>query len=189
MHPAPHTRTAANRQAAAALSSMLTLSLLLAGCNGEDAGASVAPLAPDAPLLTPSSGQQGTLLARGTYYHPFSVNRETGDWRIAIDAAPATDVAVQRFVFQPGGQSGWHTHPGPVFIQVVSGTLTMYQGDDPDCHPIVRTAGQIYIDVGGDAHLARNENPWHTAEAIVTYFAPQGAALRADAPAPGNCPF
>jgi quercetin dioxygenase-like cupin family protein len=180
---APHTPT--TRLAPSTLCGILALTLLLAGCKGEDASESVAP---DRPSLTPASGQQGTLLGRATFYHPLSVRRETADWQFGIEASPAMDVAVQRFVFQPGGQSGWHTHPGPVFIQVVSGTLTMYQGEDPDCRPIPRSVGQVYLDAGESVHLARNETD-HPAEAIVTYFAPPGAPLRADAPDPGTCPF
>ena len=180
--------TTSVRPAAATLCGLIALALLAVGCRGADDSAAPAT-APDTPLLTPSSGQQGTLLGRATHYHPLSVRRETADWQFAIEASPALDIAVQRFVFQPGGQSGWHTHPGPVFIQVVSGTLTMYQRDDPNCTPIVRTAGQVYLDEGNDVHLARNENPYHTAEAIVTYFAPPGAPLRSDAPGPETCPF
>jgi hypothetical protein len=75
-----------------------------------------------------------------------------------------------------------------VFIQVVSGTMTFYMSDDPQCAPMVRTAGQGYVDLGDHAHIARNEGS-APAQNIVTYFAPPGAALRIDQPRPGNCPF
>lgn len=79
-------------------------------------------------------------------------------------------------------------HPGPVFIMVVQGTMTFYESDDPSCTPIVRTAGQGYLDTGDHAHIARNETQAESRN-VVTYFAPPGAALRIDAPLPGNCPF
>jgi hypothetical protein len=75
-----------------------------------------------------------------------------------------------------------------VFIQVVSGIMTFYESDDPECEPIIRTAGQGYLDVGDHAHIARNETGT-VAENLVTYFAPPGEALRIDADTPGNCPF
>jgi hypothetical protein len=53
---------------------------------------------------------------------------------------------------------------------------------------MVRSAGQGYLDVGEHAHIARNESG-APAENIVVYLAPQAAALRIDAPDPGNCPF
>ncbi len=157
------------------------------------------PLAPShqgletqTPSFTVGSGSASTLLGRTTFSDPtgqtFKVKRITGHWHVEIKSMPALDLAVQSLVFQAGGQSGWHSHPGPVFIQVVSGTMTFYESDDPTCTPIVRTAGQGYLDLGEHAHIARNESG-APAQNIVTYFAPPGAALRIDQPNPGNCPF
>jgi hypothetical protein len=144
------------------------------------------------PSFTKATGSTSTLLARSTFSDPkdpnFKVKRITGDWHVEIKAMPAVDIAVQSIVFDPGAQSGWHSHPGPVFIQVVSGTITFYESDDPTCTPIVRTAGQGYLDAGDHAHIARNETN-APAQNIVTYFAPPGAVLRIDEPRPGNCPF
>jgi hypothetical protein len=172
----------------------LALVILLPACrNGNE------PLAPrerdhepTTPSFTPGSGSTSTLLGRATFSDPndptFKVKRMTGDWQVEIKGKPALDLAVQSIVFQPGGQSGWHSHPGPVFILVKSGTMTFYESDDPACTPIVRTAGQGYLDLGEHAHIARNETGV-PAENVVTYFAPPGAALRIDQPNPGNCPF
>jgi hypothetical protein len=75
-----------------------------------------------------------------------------------------------------------------VFIMVVEGTMTFYESNDPNCNPIVRYAGEGYLDAGDHAHIARNETAL-PAKNVVTYFAPPGAAIRIDRPAPGNCPF
>jgi hypothetical protein len=171
----------------AALAGALTLTIVSAGCDGTATEA-----ATPAPLFTLSSGSQSTLLGRATFADPsdptFKVKRISGDWHAEVKATPNLDIAVQRIVFQPGGQSGWHRHPGPVFIEVVTGTMTFYMSDDPTCTPMVRSAGQGYLDVGEHAHIARNESG-APAENIVVYLAPQAAALRIDAPDPGNCPF
>ena len=177
-----------NRATLAALAGALTF-ILYAGCERATTDAS-APLG--GPQFTLSSGSQSTLLGRATFGDPsdptFKVKRISGDWHAEVKATPNLDLAVQRIVFQPSGQSGWHRHPGPVFIEVVSGTMTFYMSDDPTCAPMVRTAGQGYLDVGEHAHIARNESG-APAENIVVYLAPQGAALRIDAPDPGTCPF
>ena len=157
---------------------------------GDDGNAGTAPPT-NSPRFTASSGSQSTLLGRATFsedHGNFKVKRITGDWHTEVKAHPNLDVAVQQIVFQPGGHSGWHMHPGPVFIQVVSGTMTFYSSHDPDCTPIVRTAGQGFLDVGDHPHIARNESA-SPATNVVTYLAPPGAALRIDQPAPGNCPF
>lgn len=163
----------------------LLLAALLASC--EQHKQPTAPLSPGTPLFTASSGSVSTLVGRGTFADQLKVKRQTGDWKAKVDSDPL-DIAVQTIVFQPGGQSGWHSHPGPVFILVVQGQMTFYESDDPDCNPVVRTAGQGYLDAGDHAHIARNETQAE-ARNVVTYFAPPGAALRIDAPDPGHCPF
>ena len=139
---------------------------------------------------TPGSGTQSMLLGRATFGEAFKVKRKAPalDWEVEVEAKPALDVAVQMITFQPGGHSGWHSHPGPVFISVVAGEMTFYEADDPSCAPVVRHAGQGFLDTGAHAHIARNET---TAPAtnVVTYFVPPGSPLRTDAPNPGNCPF
>jgi hypothetical protein len=178
---------ARTRATLTALAGALAFTIVSTGC---DRTATEAPLS--GPLFTVGSGSQSTLLGRATFGDPgngtLKVKRITGDWHAEVKATPNLDMAVQRIVFQPGGQSGWHRHPGPVFIQVVAGTMTFYESDDPTCAPIVRSAGQAYLDAGEHAHIARNESG-APAENIVVYLAPQGAALRIDAPDPGNCPF
>lgn len=165
----------------------LGLAVLAAACS--EGGDPVSPRGPT-PSFTAGSGSASTLLGRATFANGenLKVKRISGDWHVEVKAHRELDVAVQEIVFQPGGQSGWHRHPGPVFIQVVSGTMTFYESEDPTCTPIVRTAGQGYLDVGDHAHIARNETEL-TAKNVVTYLAPPGAPLRDDEPAPGNCPF
>jgi len=172
----------------------LAIVTLLVACDGRKE--SLGPQADDrvapAPAFTLGSGSTPTLLGRATFGDPadpnFKVKRITGDWHVEVKSHGLLDVAVQSIVFQPGGHSGWHSHPGPVFIQVVAGAMTFYESNDPTCTPIVRMAGQSYLDEGEHAHIARNET---TAPAtnIVTYLAPPGAALRIDEPSPGSCPF
>ena len=146
----------------------------------------------DGPHFTMGSGSSSTPLGRATFTTPgertFKVKRTEGDWHVEIKALRGLDLAVQQIDFAPGSYSGWHRHPGPVFIQVVTGTMTFYESDDPDCTPIVRTAGQGYIDLGEHAHIARNETDTPARNTVV-YFAPPGGSLRIDAPAPTNCPF
>jgi hypothetical protein len=172
----------------------LVLVASLSACS--DSKSSVAPRSLDpsstSPAFTLSSGSTSKLLGRATFSDPhdqnFDVKRVTGDWHMQIKAKPAFDIAIQTIDFPVGSQSGWHMHPGPVFIQVVSGTMTFYMSDDPTCTPMVVTAGHGYLDMGDHAHIARNESD-AASQNVVTYFAPPGVPLRIDAPNPGNCPF
>jgi hypothetical protein len=44
---------------------------------------------------------------------------------IAVDRKARSNVVTVRIDFKPGDSTGWHVHPGPVFVQVVSGALTL----------------------------------------------------------------
>lgn len=142
----------------------------------------------DTPRYTAGSGLAGPLLGRGTIPDGFKLKRKNGKWEIDINAKDPTDVAVQSLTFQPGGQSGWHSHPGPVVMIITSGTVTFYEADDPSCTPVVKTAGQVFVESGEHSHLGRNQTGT-IATAIATVYAPPGAALRIDEPASGNCSF
>ena len=140
---------------------------------------------------TPPSGVSFSPVGRATL-PPFSVVRKDKGvhWRVGLHAHQSIDVATQVVTFQPGGYSGWHTHPGPVFFTVRTGTLTVYEGDDPSCTPITFTAGTGTVEAGTGTHIhmVRNETD-SVAEAVVTYLVPIGATLRTDLADPGNCPF
>jgi Cupin domain len=92
-------------------------------------------------------------------------------------------------VWDPGGTTGWHTHPGHTLIIVTAGTITHYDGDDPTCKPHVYTTGMSFVDKGGThVHIIRNEGSVE-AQVVAFRLIPSGQAGRIDAPDPGNCPF
>jgi quercetin dioxygenase-like cupin family protein len=144
-------------------------------------------------LATPGSGTAGVVAARAAFADlvdlKFSVR---GDYRGRenIQVRNAGDTVMQQITFEPGGYSGWHSHPGPAVVLVESGQLTFYDGDDESCAGRTFSAGQALIDPGqGHVHFALNQGAT-SAEVWVTYFdVPPGLGPRDDAPAPGNCPF
>lgn len=110
-------------------------------------------------------------------------------WYAHIKTRGPSDLYVQDNTWQAGGTTGWHTHPGASLIIVTQGTVTVYEGDDPDCTPQLYTAGQTFVDSGGGhVHLIRNETT-AVAKTIAVQLVPHGPMRRIDAPAPGNCPF
>ncbi|MGH7513417.1 MAG: cupin domain-containing protein [Gemmatimonadales bacterium] len=143
------------------------------------------------PELTPSSGGEPTLLGRATFAGPSGKNlrikRSDKNWQFEISAKPAFDLAVQDVVFQPGGQSGWRSETGPVFIQVLRGTMTFYSAEDPACSPVVVNAGEGWFSSAQYPHLVRNATN-DEAETLFTAFVPPGADIRVDADQPANCP-
>ena len=167
--------------------------VMVLGCRGGDGEPERGAKMPTTPSMAEAAAAPvsvSTLLARSTFSDPndqnVNIKRISDDWHIQIKSKPAFDIAVQTILFPPGSASGWHTHPGPVFIQVKSGTMTFYQSDDPSCTPQVRTQGQGFLDLGEHPHIAVNRSD-APAENVVTYFAPPGAALKMMATQPPNC--
>ena len=147
---------------------------------------------------TPASGFAGTTLAVGRYSEIDAFNhfapQEVGQdghskWLSWQKTEGASDVYVQSNVWTPGGSTGWHTHPGHSLIMVTAGTVTAYEGDDPNCEPSVYTQGMGIVDPGaGHVHLLRNEGTVE-ARTVAVQLIPAGAVRRIDAENPGNCPF
>jgi quercetin dioxygenase-like cupin family protein len=140
---------------------------------------------------TPPSGViAAPVMARGAFADATDVKfKVTGRGEEVIDNA--ADTIVQQILIAPGGNFGWHSHPGPVVVLVKSGELTFYDGDDPSFTPRTFVAGQVFVDRGqGHVHYASNLSASVNLELWATYFAvPPGMPQRVDAPNPGNCPF
>jgi quercetin dioxygenase-like cupin family protein len=149
-----------------------------------------AALTPAPAQATPSSGVTTTILGKSRF-DEININARAHPadlWKAQIKTHGLSDVYVVDNKFVPGGNTGWHSHPGPSLILVVAGTVTNYMGDDPNCTPHIYTAGAGFIDPGGgDVHLLRNETN-APAETIAVQLLPNGAGRRIDAPAAGNCP-
>lgn len=101
-----------------------------------------------------------------------------------------SDLFIQNNVWQVGGTTGWHTHPGHSLVTVTAGAITNYDSDDPTCTGKVYTKGMTFVDHGGDhAHLIRNEG-FVEASTTAVQLIPAGATRRIDN-LEGNpaCPF
>jgi quercetin dioxygenase-like cupin family protein len=142
-------------------------------------------------LATMQSGMTAVQVAKGQFDEiDLKAHTVPADlWQARLKTQGPSDLYVVRNTFAPGGQSGWHTHPGPSLITVTAGQITAYEGDDPTCTPKVYTVGQGFLDPGGDhVHLLRNETA-APAETVAVQIIPRDAPRRIDAEAPGNCSF
>jgi quercetin dioxygenase-like cupin family protein len=107
---------------------------------------------------TPSQGFTSDL-ATASGVPEISVKSLSPTHQVRLSTKGASDVHVTINTVLPGGHSGWHTHPGPSFVVVKSGTATLYDGDDPTCAPRTVEAGGWFTDPGGGhVHLVRNAN-------------------------------
>jgi quercetin dioxygenase-like cupin family protein len=107
---------------------------------------------------------------------------ETDD-HIQIRSKGLTDVYVTEITIEPGGHGGWHSHPGPSFITVKSGTATFYDDCDDPIVPHTYPAGTGFVEDAGCVHLLANEGDVDL-QVVVVQIVPSGAPRRIDEPAP-----
>jgi quercetin dioxygenase-like cupin family protein len=146
---------------------------------------------------TPQSGVTSVAIANGTFddidvYAKTDIDPgpTTDYWKAAISTKGASHLYLVQNTVIPGGTFGWHSHPGPSLVIVVSGTATEYEGDDPTCTPHVHPAGSTFVDAGeATGHLVRNEGSVNLV-VVVARLIPEAVAptQRIDLPNPGYCP-
>ncbi len=136
----------------------LVAALALAVFGRGDARGQVSPL-------------QITPLAQGSSY----------DHNVILHVKGPSDVLQTLLVFQPGAETGWHTHPGPVVVIVKSGVLTEIHSDGcTTVHP----AGSAFFEVKGEVHNAVNQTGGVT-EVYATFLSPTGTQPLIPASDPG----
>jgi quercetin dioxygenase-like cupin family protein len=145
-------------------------------------------------VATPGMGLTPTVIARGTSSEEFAVKGAPHRHKvkrskaiIACGLDRQCDFVFQTITFAPGGHTGWHSHPGVLFVTVESGAVTRYEST---CERNTYDAGQSFIERGPEhVILVRNEGST-PAKVQIAYVVPAGtanAALRIDQPAPEGC--
>lgn len=81
------------------------------------------------------------------------------------------DVLQSLLVFQPGAETGWHIHPGPVVVVVKSGAITeTHRNGCITVHPV----GSVFFETAGEVHNATNHTG-SVAEVYATFISPAGS--------------
>ena len=144
---------------------------------------------------TPQVGVSSVTIAHGTFDEidvftktDIDSGHPTDYWKAMINTKGLTHLFVVQNTVAPGGSFGWHNHPGPSLVIVMSGVATEYEGNDPTCTPRVHPAGSTFVDAGeASGHLVRNEGSVNLVVTVVR-LVPEGVVQRIDRPNPGYCP-
>lgn len=127
------------------------------------------------PRLTSASGEPGSATRAPAPTPSFS----------GVTIGGPSDVAAQTTSYAPGQSSGWHSHTGLHAVVVLSGTLTIVDGE---CRRHIYGPGDSYVG-GRDVHLALNDTA-SPLEMAVTYLFPAGvshAGFNVAAAEPASC--
>jgi mannose-6-phosphate isomerase-like protein (cupin superfamily) len=109
---------------------------------------------------------------------------------ITCDPTDPCDTAFQQATIQPGGSSGWHTHPGATFVAVLQGEGTIYRVTGSGCTGTKIGVGTGFAQMPTELHSVHNEG---TVPFVVytLYVLPRGTpntGIRVDQPQPTACP-
>ena len=126
---------------------------------------------------TPPSGLTNIPLARGTNTSHGTIPLQFG-----------TDVAMAQITVNPGGSSGWHSHPGGAIVVVKQGSLAVHQSIGSQCQITTYSAGQAFIERPGEVDDVTNTGTIPYILFVTFPRVPQGDSTRTDQPDPGTCP-
>jgi quercetin dioxygenase-like cupin family protein len=131
---------------------------------------------------TPPQGViTNTLIAGPVTFDEIDARVHTPDYTARLKTRGLSDAYVQYTKLAPGGDTGWHSHPGSVFVAITSGVATHY---DADFTPSVYPAGTGFVeDPEGGTHILVNGGDTNL-ELVVFFLVPKGAPRRIDEPAP-----
>jgi quercetin dioxygenase-like cupin family protein len=120
------------------LAGFLALGLLLAS------NAAVAETVPSAPPPADTHAETRTVVSTGT---------TVTDEPIRYPAGASAQITAVEITLQPGQQTGWHTHPVPLFGYILEGELTVDYGAKGE-----RTyrKGDGFVEAMNQAHDGRN---------------------------------
>ena len=130
---------------------------------------------------TPPRGVTGHTIVGPVVLDEIDVKSETETHEVELKTRGLSDAYVAYRRIAPGGHTGWHSHPGPVFVLVQAGTATVY---DTDFAKAVYPAGTGFVEKPGHADIVVNEGDIDL-EFIAVFLVPRGAAPRIEEPAPG----
>jgi quercetin dioxygenase-like cupin family protein len=128
-------------------------------------------------VATPPAALSQVPLARGTNVSQGTLPLQVG-----------TDVAMAQITVEPGGSSGWHSHPGGAIIIVKQGSLTVNRALGSQCQRDTYSAGQAFIERPGEVDQVVNTGSVPFVILVTFPRVPQGAGARSDHTNPGVCP-
>jgi quercetin dioxygenase-like cupin family protein len=150
-------------------------------------GANVLPSAAQQPPPPPIA----TEVLTGRAVFPDDVDAKVrikfdGQARRVVHVVDPTRTVVARFTLQPGAQFPWHTHAGPVIVNVTRGELTYIDGHD--CAERTYGAGTAFVDAGhGHTHTAFNATGEPTVLVATFFEAPAEGPLVIPVEPPADC--
>lgn len=141
---------------------------------------------PPAPIATEFLSGRAVFTDTVRLKFKIKLDRKRGHHTQNVKVKDPSRTVVARITVQPGAQFPWHTHPGPVVVNVVEGELVYVAADD--CRERPYPAGTAFVDPGqGHVHTAFNRTGAATVLVATFFDAPAEGPLLIPADAPEDC--
>ena len=148
-------------------------------------------------LVTPAVATDGSGFAPSPivngHFGTLNINtadQKTDKWGLHLKTLDDSDIGADRLTVQPGGYSGWHAHPSPVFITVTQGTIEWYDAALCAAHThTANTPSASFIEPAYGPHNVRNPGTT-VAEFVAITVKPigfTGPAFRLNRDEPSSC--
>ena len=156
----------------------------------------IAVLLASVSMLQPSAAQQAPppiateiLTGRAVFTDDVDLKfkiKLSGQPTRVVNVTDPSRTVVGRFTVQPGARFPWHSHRGPVVVNVTQGELVYVDADD--CLERSYPAGTAFVDPGrGHVHTAFNPTNDVTVFVATFFEAPAEGPLLIPADAPADC--
>jgi len=126
----------------------------------------------------------------GVVTRTFKIKVDSIQRAITCESTNPCDTAFQQVAIQPGGSTGWHTHPGATFVAVAQGELTVYRVVGSGCPVTKVDPGTGFAQMPTEVHIGRNEGsvPLVIYTLYILPHGTQNTGIRVDQPQPAACP-
>jgi quercetin dioxygenase-like cupin family protein len=130
-------------------------------------------------------GIAAATLPSGVTVDPIASGTLNRNLKIRQDAG--LNVVIARFTIDPGGTTGWHTHPGKAVVAISSGELTLNRVINGECRTRTYGPGNGFFEVATVVHKASNKGDTPLVFGAALFRIPASGVTRIDQPNPGVC--
>jgi len=143
------------------------------------AAAAAINVIPSAALDPPPPIASEPLTARSVFPDEVDMKiklKHPGGGTMVVNVGDPSRTVDVKYTVQPGAQFPWHSHYGPVIVNIVSGSLTYVPAGT--CVEKTYSAGESFVDAGhGHVHTAYNPGSQPTVFIATFFEAPATGAL------------
>jgi quercetin dioxygenase-like cupin family protein len=127
-------------------------------------------------LGTAGSGVTAVVIGSGRIPHPVGIRQAAGQ-----------STVIAEFTVEPGGTTGWHSHPGKTVVVVAEGEFTLYRDKDGECRTRTYGPGDGFVEKRTSVHMGVNEGSTPDVLGVAFFRVPADGTTRIDRPDPGVC--